>query len=65
MQITRKSMFTGAINTMDIPCTQEQLDRWAAGEKIQNVMPEISPEHREFIMTGTTPEEWNAVFGEA
>ena len=65
MQITRKSTFTGAINTMDIPCTQEQLDRWSAGEKIQDVMPDISADHREFIMTGTTPEEWNAVFGES
>ena len=65
MQITRKSMFTGAVNTMDIPCTQEQIDRWRGGEMIQNAMPNVSPDHLEFLMTGVTPEEWRKTFGEA
>lgn len=65
MLITRKSTFTGKENTMDVACTEEQLQRWQNGEYIQVAMPNVSPDHREFLMTGVTPEEWNAVFGEA
>lgn len=65
MLITRKSPFTGKEATLDIPCTEEQLQRWKNGEYIQNAMPNVSAEHREFLMTGTTPEEWNQIFGEA
>lgn len=62
MKITRKSPFSGKTNTMDIPVTQEQLDAWNNGALIQNAMPNISPDHREFIMTGITPEEWENMF---
>lgn len=65
MLITRKSPFTGKVSTMEIPCTEEQLKRWQSGELIQNAMPNLTPDQREFLMTGTTPEEWNRIFGEA
>ena len=64
MQITRKSIFTGAVNTLEINCTQEQLDDWNGGELIQNVMPHLSADDREFLMTGSTKEEFDSVFGE-
>lgn len=64
MLITRKSMFTGKVHTLDVPCTEEQLRAWQNGVHIQNAMPNVSPEMREFLMTGTTPEEWNRIFGE-
>jgi len=64
MKITRKSMFTGKVQTMDIDVTQEQLDAFfKGGALIQNAMPNVPPELREFIMTGVTPEEWDVVFG--
>jgi hypothetical protein len=63
MQITRKSMFTGKIHSMDIDVTQEQIDAWEGGELIQNAMPNLSADEREFIKTGVTPEEWEAQFG--
>jgi len=63
MIIEKKSAFSGKMNTMDLPVTQEQLDRWQKGrELIQDVFPHLSPDQREFLMTGTTPEEWNAAF---
>jgi len=62
MKITRVSSFTGIERSMEIPVTQEQLDRWAAGELIQNAMPELTADEREFIKTGVTPEEWENVF---
>ena len=63
MLITRKSMVSGEVNTLDIACTEEQLARWQAGEKIQDCMPTLPPPLREFMMTGVTPEEWTAMFG--
>ena len=64
MKITRTSPFSGVENTLEIPCTQEQLDRWKAGEFIQRAMPDVSAELREFIMTGITPEEWDLYLSE-
>jgi hypothetical protein len=63
MKITRKSMFTGSINTMEIEVTPEQIARWEGGELIQVAMPNLSAEHREFIKTGVTPAEWENMFG--
>lgn len=64
MRITRTSPFNGKMYTMEIACTEGQLRRWQKGEHIQNVMPEIPAEHREFIMTGITPNQWNELFGD-
>lgn len=64
MKITKRSMFTGKTHTRDIPVTVGQLTRWAQGELIQNVMPHLSDDDREFIMTGVTPEEWEEEFKE-
>ena len=64
MLIERISGFTGKMHTMDIPVTVDQLEAWEDGELIQNAMPSLTPDQREFIMTGVTPEEWENVFGE-
>lgn len=63
MLITRMSMISGKTHTLDIACTEEQLARWQAGEKIQYCMPDVPAPLREFLMTGTTPQEWVAMFG--
>jgi hypothetical protein len=64
MKITRTSAFTGVVHTLDIPVTQEQLDRWqVGGVLIQRAMPNLTPDEREFLMTGVTAEEWDSVFG--
>ena len=40
-------------------------DRWVGeGELIQNVFPDMSADDREFLMTGTTPAEWDKLTGE-
>ena len=62
MQITQTSMFTGNTATREIPVTQAELDAWASGELIQNAMPSLSADDREFLMTGATPEEWDEMF---
>jgi hypothetical protein len=63
MLITRKSVISGNVNTMDINVTQEQLSAWESGTLIQNAMPHISADEREFIMTGITPQEWDNEMG--
>ena len=63
MMITKKSMFSGQAHTMDLPVTRAQLDRWQGGELIQDVFPFLSRAEREFIVTGTTQDEWDHEFG--
>lgn len=65
MQITRTSILSGVKRTLDIDVTEEQLSRWKAGELIQNVMPNLSENDREFIKTGITAEEWEAMSDES
>ena len=65
MKITRKSLFTGVTRTIDLPITEEQLTLWEEGMLIQKAMPNLSPDQREFIMTGVTSEEWNEAFKDA
>jgi hypothetical protein len=63
MNITRTSRLTGKTSVMDLKITQAQLDAWVDGMLIQDAMPQLPPEHREFLMTGITPDEWDSVFG--
>jgi hypothetical protein len=48
---------------MDIDVTPTQINAWYwQGELIQNAMPNISAQEREFIATGITPAEWDEMF---
>ncbi len=64
MLITRKSLISGNTNTMSLPITEEQYTAWEQGTLVQVAMPHLSPDEREFVMTGITPEEWADNFGE-
>lgn len=63
MLISKRSAFTGAIHTLDLPVTEAQLERWNGGELVQDVFPHLTAPEREFLMTGITEDEWNEVFG--
>ena len=65
MTITRKSSLTGITRTKEINVTEEQLLAWEMGELIQNAMPQLSADDREFVKTGSTGEEWDQLFGGA
>ena len=58
MLITRQSPFTGEWNEKEIDVTEEQLHAWRWGTLIQDAKPNLTDDEREFIMTGTTPEDW-------
>ena len=57
MNITRRSILTGTLRTIDLPITGEQYIRWESGATIQEAMPNLTPEQREFIMTGIVMDE--------
>tara|TARA_R100001443_G_scaffold29876_2_gene43203 strand:+ start:320 stop:547 length:228 start_codon:yes stop_codon:yes gene_type:complete len=61
MRIIRRSLVSGETNVMDLPVTQMQLQEWQDGALIQNVFPDLTPDEREFIQTGITPNEWQQV----
>ena len=63
MLVTRTSMFTGVEHQLNLPVTAEQIAAHASGTYVQDAFPQLSAGHREFMMTGVTPEEWEALFG--
>ena len=64
MKITRTSSLSGKVNTREIDVTDAQIMLWQSGVHIQDAMPNVPAEEREFIMTGITPEEWDEAFKE-
>ena len=62
MIITRTNPFNGKTYSLDIAVTEDQIRAWKSGMLIQNAMPGVSPAHREFIMTGIPPEDWDELF---
>lgn len=64
--IEKKSDFTGQTNSMEIPLSeeeyQESYSRFISGSFVQDAFPTLTPNQREFILTGTTPEEWDRLF---
>ena len=65
MEITMASAATGSVNTMLINVTEQQLAHYAdSGKCIQDALPHLSADEREFLMTGITPAEWNELFGD-
>ena len=65
MLITKVSPLTGKSNTMDISVTGKQLQEWQKGTLIQEAMPNLTPDEREFIMTGSTTADWEDMYGGA
>ena len=66
MLITRISQISKTHSSMELDITYEQLDRvnnrHLSKELIQDIVPNLSKEEREFLITGITPKEWNELF---
>lgn len=62
------SAITGETHTRDIPIDPKEYINWVnAGDDrphIQDAFPNLSAQDREFMLSGTTAEEWNELFGE-
>jgi hypothetical protein len=64
MKITRTSSLTGITRTKEIDVTIAQILAWEEGELIQNAMPHLSADDREFIMTGVDEKEFDSIFSD-
>ena len=68
MKITKISQLSGKEHTMELDVDQYQMirieNRFHSKELIQNIVPHLSMDEREFLMTGITSEEWNNTFSE-
>ena len=60
--VCRKSPVTGQFNQMEMKFNAEDYKDWQNGVLIQDAMPYLSPDEREFLMTGCTPEDWDTMF---
>lgn len=66
--LTRRSMLTGIEHTLDVPVSEEKLVEWeriahsTTRPHIQDFFPEVPAPWREYILTGSTPEEWEEMF---
>jgi len=60
MLIEKVSMLTNKVHIREIDVTREQVENWQDGMLIQEAMPNLSIDDREFIQTGTTADEWAA-----
>jgi hypothetical protein len=65
MLIKRKSVITGVERTRNIPVNPDDLIAWEKGlGALQDIMPYLNDNDREFILSGITPEEWDSAFFE-
>ena len=64
MKFPRLSPISGKINVMDLDVTKDQFVAWEKGALIQDAFPNLTPDEREFIKTGVTRDEWDAMFGD-
>ena len=66
IQVTRQSVLTRKMNTMELPILQEHLDIYdkIGGFNVQDIFPQLDAEQREFLINGVTPDEWTKYIGE-
>lgn len=63
MEIRRKSVITGLERVREIPVNPEDFVLWKSGiVAIDEAMPYLNDEDRQFILSGITKEEWDEVF---
>ena len=63
-KFVRRSALTDRVSSMMIDVSYAQVVAWEnGGELIQNAMPNLTDNEREFLMTGITPEEWDDMCG--
>lgn len=60
--IHRRCPFCGQMAHVTVP--GPGLWAWEHGEFVQTAFPDLTPDEREQIMTGTHPECWDAMFGD-
>ena len=62
MDITRRSPWSKQTNTMRLDVSEEEYNAWRNGMLIQEAMPRLNSNEREFLMTGLTSTDWFDMF---
>lgn len=63
MEIRRKSVITGVERVREIPVNPEHYLIWTSGGiSVDEAMPYLNHEDREYIISGITKEEWEDAF---
>ena len=62
--VKARSCLTGQVSSMVLEITEAQVYDWVNGASIQDAMPHMPPEDREFLMTGITAKEWDSMFSD-
>ena len=57
-----KCVVCGLQSVMEL--SSHQIDRWKGGEYVQSVFPDLMPEDREVLISGTHPKCFNELFKE-
>ena len=65
MLVGKKSQLSGKSHEMEIDVSEKQITLWMEGELIQNVMPNLTPAEREFLISGMSIAEQEAVFAQS
>jgi len=64
MIVTKTNRLTGVTNSMSLAITEEQIESYKAGALIQDAFPQLTPDEREFMLTGFLPSEFEKRFPE-
>jgi len=62
MKITKNCVYTNRKNTMEIGITEDQYKELREGADIDQLLPEITYEEREFLLTGALPGEMDDLY---
>ena len=65
MIVVNRSTYSNKIHSMNMDISEAELLRWCEGVprlKIQDAFPNLTPDEREFLMTGIIQEEWDTLF---
>jgi len=67
IEVIKKSPFSSKDNTMIFEVTLEKFEKslyqWKNGSMIQNAFPYLDADEREFLLTGSTSDDWQKIFG--
>ena len=65
VKVTRTSFRSGKTLTLELDISPEDYATWLKGEVLtQHLFPNLSAEHREFLISGLHPGEFDEIVGE-
>jgi len=64
--LSKRDPFTGKAHSMVLDISSAQLDEAYSknGRCIQDIAPHLTPDEREFILTGIVSKTWDSIFAE-